>query len=100
MSLGWLAKCKNCCEEFTVYDGPSFSRYAMRCDRCGRTRWVRLETLSRHGWYYGRGDLDAATRALSRCRCGGRYGPKTPPRCIACKSDDIVDTGKLKMILD
>ncbi len=91
------ARCGDCGQELELSTGIGFASAVLRCDRCGREKWV--DHLQAREWadaHPGGGDyFSDMDRYLDmhapRCRCGGRYHPNAPLRCTKCRSTNLED---------
>ncbi len=114
------ATCSACGSEFTFDQGGGFCFHRLRCDMCGATKSISFEKLgdlhqrylkglsgthsvasadqdrtvreSYEGEPIGQKEYHAAIEKQFRpCRCGGRYRFDAPPRCPACRSQNITE---------
>lgn len=118
MGHTFAGKCKQCGEQSTFSVGGGFFFHQLNCDRCHKTKtisfdkmgdlharyvkglpgpwtiatmeqdkWIQehapIEPLSEEEYYRAIGEL------VGKCKCGGQFTMKAPPRCPKCKSADI-----------
>ncbi len=128
--MGQIAtgKCLDCGETFIVNHGGGFFFYLLRCDRCGKTKSMRLDDLADRHTRFGNGlpgpypfsrmetNEQVRKNALAElipkddyhngiegiagnCGCGGKYTMDAPPRCPKCHSTRI-EEGEIILIYD
>ena len=109
------AKCLHCGTTFTVEHDGGFFSHLVRCDKCGKTKFIGFDELGELHLRYLKGlsgpycianaEYDEYVRTYvplepiseseyrrgiedvaGRCACGGKYTLDAPPRCPNCHS--------------
>jgi predicted Zn-ribbon and HTH transcriptional regulator len=129
MGHEYLAKCNRCSFKFNVSEGGGKVVHLLRCDTCGKDKWIRFREIGEPHFHYIK-ELDRPYCASSSasdeniqkcypgkpitreeyfakveeivgdCECGGIYKFNALPRCPKCNSTDIEDTEELVAYYD
>jgi ssDNA-binding Zn-finger/Zn-ribbon topoisomerase 1 len=104
------AECLDCGKNFEMYQGPSALAHLVRCDKCGKTKFIGFKDLGELRLRYLKGlsepysiwaifkakkhiSKEEYYRGVSafagRCECGGNYTLDAPQRCPKCHSTRI-----------
>lgn len=94
--------CRRCGAESSQIDGPTMLGFNPRCEKCGRTRHVSLQTIydtdppgidpaSSEAWRL----REARVSDLAgTCKCGGRFSETAAIRCRKCRTTEV-DTSSM-----
>ena len=112
MGHEYVAKCNKCGGKFNVKEGGGMIVHLLRCDACGKGKWIPFREIGKPHFHYIEG-LDRPCLPSAReeyyakveeiggdCECGGIYKFNALPRCPKCSSLDIKDTGKIVAYYD
>lgn len=89
--------CRQCGAVSNQVDGATMMGFNPRCERCGRTKHVSLQSL----YAFNPPGLEPGSReardlrdanipvVAGKCRCGGRFSETAVIRCTTCRTTEV-----------